>query len=138
MPSIRNMMLSLFCAALLGHAAMLPPSFIDSVVAIGHNEQAPGGPATWITEASGFFYGYLVQEDPDPTKRRYEIYLITNRHVIQNHAVIFFRLNPKQQSDQGQVFDVPMIDQRGIPAWFTHKDPTVDIAAAQINWQLLQ
>jgi hypothetical protein len=131
MRSIRNRMLSLFCAALLGHAAVIPPLFINSVVAIGHNEQTPGGPATWVTEASGFLYGYLVQDDPDPLKRGYDVYLITNRHVIQNHAVVFIRLNPKQQSDQGQVFNAPAIN------WFTHKDPTVDIAAARINWQLL-
>src|SRR5579863_1743531 len=119
-------------------AALLPPSFINSVVAIGHNEPNPNGPPTWVTEASGFLYGYLVQDDPDPAKRRYEIYLITSRHVIANHTVVFIRLNPKQASDQGQVFDAPLIDQRGIPGWFTHRDPNVDIAATRINWKLLQ
>jgi hypothetical protein len=31
-----------------------------------------------------------------------------------------------------------MIDPQGAPTWFTHKDPNIDIAAARINWKLLQ
>jgi hypothetical protein len=78
----------------------------------------------------------LVGGDPDPAKRQYEIYLITNRHVVQNRQ-IFVRLNPKQLSDQGQVFDIPPIDSRSLPTWFTSQDPSVDIAGARINWKIL-
>jgi S1-C subfamily serine protease len=120
------------------HASLLPPSFVNAVVSIGHTEPNPNGPPVWITEASGFFYGYLVQDDPDPAKRQYEIYLVTNRHVIANHSVVFIRLNPKQTSDQGQVFDAPMTDEHGMPTWFTHRDQNIDIAAIRINWKLLQ
>ena len=129
-------LLACFISAI--QAALLPPSYINSVVAIGHNQPNPNGPTTWVTEASGFFYGYLIQDDPDPAKRRYEIYLITNRHVIANHTVVFIRLNPKQTSDQAQVFDARMTDERGQPTWFSHKDPNVDIAATRMNWTLLQ
>ena len=129
-------------AAFTLKASLLPPSLINAVAAIGHNEllnpATPNGPTRWVTEASGFFYGYLVQDDPDPAKRQYEVYLITNRHVIANHTVIFVRLNPRQTSDQGQVFDSPMIDERGAPTWFVHQNPNVDIAGIRINWQLLQ
>jgi S1-C subfamily serine protease len=138
MRRMRQLAVLLFFFACAVQATLLPPSFVNSVVAIGHNETHPNGPPTWITEASGFFYGYLVQDDPDPAKRLYEIYLITNRHVIANHTTVFIRLNPKQTSDQGQVFDASMIDERGVPTWFTHKDPTIDIAATRINWKVLQ
>ena len=138
MRSVRNVIVSWTVSALLGHAALIPPFFINSVVAIGHPESNPDGVQTWVTEGSGFFYGFLVQDDPDPQKRRYEIYLITNRHVIQNHNIVFIRLNPKEQSDQGQIFDIPAIDQQGLPSWFTHKDSNVDIAATRVNWTFLQ
>jgi hypothetical protein len=74
----------------------------------------------------------LVQDDADPAKRQYEIYLITNRHVITNHEVVSVRMNPKKNSDQGQIFDTQ------IKAWFTHRDPNIDIAAVRMNWQRLQ
>lgn len=121
----------LIVTSLAGHAAQIPPFFINSVVAIGHNERQSNGAQIWVTEASGFFYGYLVQDDPDPSKRRYETYLITNRHVIANRASVWVRMNPKKATDEGQVFDTAGKD------WFTHQNSDVDIAAARINWQLL-
>ncbi len=127
---LRTLALGLL-AAVSARAALLPPFFVNSVVAIGHNEADGHGAQHWVTEASGFFYGYLAQDDPDPLKRRYEIYLVTNRHVIANHAVVSVRLNPKKASDEGQIFDTPISD------WFTHPDSNVDVAAARINWQVL-
>lgn len=69
------------------NAAVLPPFFLSAVVAIGHTENVVGG-TRWFTEGSGFFYGFLAQSDPDPAKRRYEIYLVTNRHVVANKATV--------------------------------------------------
>jgi hypothetical protein len=122
----------LLAFALSVRAALLPPSFINSVVAIGHSESNADGSRKWVTEASGFFYGYLVHDDPDPAKRGYEIYLVTNHHVIADHATVWVRMNPKNTSDEGQVFDIPG------SAWFGHRDSSVDVSAARINWQLLQ
>jgi|SRR5579862_4172410 len=119
-------------AAVVTNAALIPPFFIDSVVAIGHNEPNKDGSQRWVTEASGFLYGYLVQNDTDPAKRQYEVYLVTNRHVIMSHALVSFRMNPAKTSEQGMVFDTPIKD------WFTHKDSNVDIVAVRINWQFLK
>src|SRR5580698_7385870 len=73
-------------SASLVQAAQVPASFINSVVALGcmgaastHGE--PPHPQ-WITEGTGFFYGYLVKNDTDPLKRGYETYLVTARHVV--------------------------------------------------------
>jgi hypothetical protein len=57
--------LLILCVAGAVRAALLPPGFINAVVALGHNQPNPTGPPTWVTEASGFFYGYLVKDDPD-------------------------------------------------------------------------
>jgi hypothetical protein len=133
-----SVFLLMFAVTAIGRAAKIPPSWLNAVVAIGHNEATPSGPV-WVTEASGFFYGYLVQDDPTPAKRRYEIYLVTNRHVIANHAAIEIRLNPKNTADQGEVFPLSMFDadtQRA--SWFTHNDEAVDVAGTRINWKLLQ
>jgi hypothetical protein len=75
-------------------AALLPPKFVSSVVAIGHNERGQDGTLRWITDASGFFYGFLAINDPDSLKRQYELFVMTNRHVIENRQVISIRLNP--------------------------------------------
>lgn len=120
-----------FFAAAFGRAALIPPFFVSSVVAVGHMDRNPDGSGKWTTEASGFFYGYLVKDDPEPTRRLYETFLVTNRHVIVGHTIVSIRLNPKKSSDEGKVFNTPAGD------WFTHPDPTVDIAAARVNWGLL-
>jgi Trypsin-like peptidase domain len=137
MRKIICLVVCLLCCVCAAYATLLPPSFVNSVVALGHNELRQDGSSVWVTEASGFFYGYLVQDDPDAAKRQYEMYLVTNRHVILNHNVIYVRMNPTKVSDQGQVFDAPMFEG-GVPQWFTHKDAAVDIAATRINWKLLQ
>src|ERR1700733_15249687 len=91
----------------LSDAAQLPPAFADAVVAIGcfgptstHGE--PLHPA-WITEGTGFFYGYLVKEDSYPAKKLYEPYLVPARHVVEEHiqslhSDLNIRLNPKDSS----------------------------------------
>jgi len=128
---MRSILLSLW-ASVSSPAALVPPIFVHAVVAIGHMQPNSSGPPTWVTEGSAFFYGYLIGNDPDPAKRRYEVYLVTNRHVVQGRKEITVRLNPKQSSDPAQVFDVVSND------WFTHRDASVDVACARINWRLLQ
>ncbi len=134
---LRFLVWLLTASSQIGYAARIPPSWLNAVVAVGHTEAGPA--RSWATEASGFFYGYLLHDDPDPVKRQYEIFLITNRHVIANHAKVEIRLNPKKTSDQGEVFSIPMIDPgTGKPTWFTHKDDSIDVAGTTINWKLLQ
>ena len=125
------------CLTVSVEAALLPPSFVSSVVAIGHNERGQDGLMRWVTDGSGFFYGFLVVNDPDPAKRQYQLYVMTNRHVIDGRRVISVRLNPKKLSEQGQVFDIPAVDSTGKPQWFTHRDPNVDVAGVQANPKFL-
>jgi hypothetical protein len=131
MGSIFRTAILLLGISFLGEAALLPPAFINAVAAIGHRETN----GTWVTEASGFFYGYLIQDDPEPTKRQYRVFLVTNWHVINNHNVVSVRLNPKNAADPGQIFDLPPVTD-GRATWFFNKD--IDIAGASINWQFLQ
>jgi hypothetical protein len=76
-----------FVVALIGyagcaHAAVVPPEFLDCVVALGVMVPATeaGQPPrsdlpsrlVWATEGTGFFYGHLIKDGPDPKQRAYE------------------------------------------------------------------
>jgi hypothetical protein len=87
----------------------------------------------WATAGSGFFYGFLAVNDPDPAQRQYQLYIMTNKHVIEGRGLISVRLNPKKVSEQGQVFDLPLVDNTGKRQWFTHPDPNVDVAGIQVS-----
>ena len=126
-------------------------------------EVVPGQPCSvqWHTEGTGFLYGYLVEDNSDPAKRRYEVFLVTNRHVIEEHVAsqialkaqqqqqsqpipgcppaptpdetsIGIRLNPLKSSTEGKQFTIPITD------WFFHPDRNVDIAAVRLNGKLLR
>ncbi|MGI9069926.1 MAG: S1 family peptidase [Bryobacteraceae bacterium] len=129
-------------------AAMIPPLYLRAVVALG-SMQMRGEPGhspglEWTTEGTGFLYGYLVSDNPDQSKRQYELYLVTNRHVILEHAQsgqksISVRLNPATASAHVQQFDLSIVPepQHAHETWFFHPDPNIDIAAIRINAQFL-
>lgn len=147
----------------LVNATQVPPYFPDAVVALGSARPLVSGPpcaVQWVTEGTGFLYGYLVKGDPDPTKRMYAVYLVTNRHVIEDHAttqaisrlqqaqsaqsgencgttftaegMISVRMNPLNSSLQGRKFDLPVKD------WSYHPTKDVDIAAILLDPQSLK
>lgn len=101
-------------------AALIPPLFVDCVVAIGFSGPGVmnGVPVAkmWHTIGTGFFYGKLFKDDPDITKRIYSTYLVTAKHVIasynnlkrQNKDIppLSIRINPTDASSQGKEFDV--------------------------------
>jgi hypothetical protein len=154
-------LLVFFCADISG-GALIPPMWTDAVVALGSMQLrvVPGQPCTvqWFTEGTGFLYGFLTQNDPDPSKRLYEVYLVTNRHVIDEHvagqlaakaqhgqvipgcpapppvdeASISIRLNPLKSSSEGRQFSVPIKD------WFFHPNSDVDVAAVLLDGRLLK
>src|ERR1035441_7443825 len=86
----RMFLISISLISTFAGATLVPPQLANAVVALGSMQPVmlPGQPCVmqWATEGTGFLYGYLVQNDPDPTKRMYEVYLVTNRHVIEDHA----------------------------------------------------
>lgn len=106
--------------------ALIPPFFIDCVVAIGTivNDQTH-----WM--GTGFLFGELFEETEDKTNI-YSVYLVTNKHVIQNLDLILVRFNP--QSDQSAK-DYPIIlkDKDGNLQWTGHPDPDVDVAVIAVN-----
>lgn len=120
-------------------ADQIPPFFVDAVAALGRIDvRTPGQPPEWITEASGFLYGYLVKDEPDVTKRMYELYLVTNRHVLANHTHIFVRLNPEKSNDPVKQFPLALKDDKGQDQWFSHPTATIDISVLPLNVSYLR
>jgi S1-C subfamily serine protease len=66
--------------------AVIPPFYSYCVVAIGGrvSDIQNGKPINtrWVPVGTGFFYGQLSKPDPDLTKRQYNVYLATAKHVV--------------------------------------------------------
>jgi len=110
--------------------ALIPPFYIDCVAAIGTGENE----RHWV--ASGFLYGCRLP--PNANKERdYQVYLVTNRHVLSGMDKAYLRFNPQAEKDARE-FGLDLFDDAGKPLWFTHPDDQIDVAVAPINFDLLQ
>ena len=69
--------------------ALIPPFFLDCVVAIGFDSPTAGRQYA----ATGFLYGKLMTEQGD--KKTYQVFLVTNKHVVQDAQVAWLRFNPE-------------------------------------------
>jgi S1-C subfamily serine protease len=148
-----------FCSA---KAALLPPTMIDGVVALGAmmNTAAPGQPAKieWVTLGTGFFYGFKTKDDPDVTKRLYDVYLVTAGHVVaefkdsriaegQQSLDLSVRINLKDPNEPSQTFKIPFNPHPPENTWFFHPNfdpktvsavPDYDIAVVRVNGEMIK
>ena len=128
-----------FCTGLLLRSAQIPPFFVDSVVALGRYEtRVPGQPAEWTTEASGFLYGFAEDKETDPAKHMYGLYLVTNRHVLANHAQVAVRLNAIKATDIVKEISIALKDEKGNDLWISHPNPSIDISVVHLNARWLR
>lgn len=112
--------------------ALIPPFFLDCVVAIGFVTADEVRYA-----ATGFLVGHLTQNAPEVQDRKYRLYLVTNRHVFKGRNVAKLRFNPSGNLP-AKVYDLPLIDADGKPQWHGYPDEGVDVAVQSINAELLQ
>jgi S1-C subfamily serine protease len=112
--------------------ALIPPFFLDAVVAIG--DVVDGGRTQYI--GTGFLYGRSLEEEDLPV-RRYQLFLISNRHILQGKEAVKVRFNPEGDAPARE-YEAPLVDEDGELLWSAHDDPEVDIAALPINSRLLQ
>jgi hypothetical protein len=139
---VRSLAAAALCLVLSqAHAALLPPYFVSSVVALGSVQTVvePGKPPVtkWVTEGTGFFFGYLVQPDDDPVKRQYAVFLVTAGHVVKLHPpnekkMIGIRVDATEVSAKSQDFEIP------IDNWFFHPNGEIDLAAVSIPIDILK
>ena len=112
--------------------ALIPPFFLDCVVAIGFMVQDEVR-----YRATGFLLGHLVDNAPEVEHRKYRLYLVTNRHVLKGQRVAKLRFNPSGGLP-AKVYDLPLVDSNGNPGWQGHADENVDVAVQTINADLLR
>ncbi len=116
--------------------ALLPPIFLDCVVALG--VAGGGGNAKWV--ASGFLYG----ERMSPGLNQYAVFLVTARHVVddlksamasaaagQGASNVVMRFNP-EPGRSAREFPLPM-DQ-----WFIDDAASKHVAVAPVNIDFLR
>lgn len=111
--------------------ALVPPVFINSVVAIG--SRTVDGSTAWL--ASGFIYGhhlFAVNE----TQSRFRTYLVSNRHVLANAQNLVLRFNP---SDGGPAREFSIAFSEDRPGQrLLHPDASIDLGAVPINVNALR
>lgn len=107
--------------------ALIPPFFSDCVVAIGTGDNA--SERRWI--ASGFLYGVPI----NAPLRDYQVYLVTNRHVLMGLDNAYLRCNP-QTDKPAREFHLTLFDGER-PLWFAHPDDEIDVAVMPIHFDLL-
>ena len=111
--------------------ALIPPHFMDCVVAIGIKRS--GADTAWV--ASGFFYGHKVS-GPTAQQKKYKVYLVTNRHVFREMSDAVIRCNPVGRYNAKE-FDLKLEDTKGEPVWISHQNKDIDVAAVAINFKIL-
>jgi hypothetical protein len=130
-------------------AALIPPFFLDCVVAIGYRPlMAVIGPdgktliaqrGPFIPVASGFLYGHFLKKVSD-TENEIRTYLVTNDHVLadvervekqqidevsklvsaRESPTMFLRFNPKA-TGRAQDFSVPIHNPNPVQNWVRDK-----------------
>ena len=101
--------------------ALLPPAYLDAVVALG----IPDSNGSIQYKATGFLYGHPVGESGGD----YRIFLITNRHVVEHIDMLKARFNRPMGSDS-KIYNVRLRGNDGSMLWTGH--PSSDVAAVPI------
>jgi|GEM_PF-175465 len=108
--------------------ALLPPVFLDAVVAIGFGDDP--AKRQWI--GTGFLFGKVVDPSIEESKRQYKIWLITNRHVLEGLKSIYIKFNSIQNT-ASKDYKVELIARNGKPRWIGHQNTNIDVASIIIN-----
>jgi hypothetical protein len=107
--------------------SLLPPDFIDSVVAIGDLIR---GEKPWV--GSGFIYGSLEKE-PDsgwgPEGKRVTLWLVTNRHVSEELKDPIIRFD---STTNGNAVQINLKKIARTSHWSSHPDPLIDVSVIQL------
>ena len=148
MPLFLMMLIAALCWPSLTSAALIPPFFLDNVVALGNEALRQSDPSQppkleWVTVGTGFFYGYLAQDDPEAEKRKYQIFLVTAKHVVDEYRKaqqenpklddMRVRVNPKNSLSVAQEFPLPSRPGANEATWFFHPNPSIDILPIRLE-----
>ncbi len=108
--------------------ALLPPFFLDTVVAIGIGDDP--SKRQWI--GTGFLFGEIVDDNPEIKDKRYKLWLITNKHVLVGLKDIYIKVNATQGTNSKD-YKVHLAFNNGRSRWVGHSNEDTDVAALSIN-----
>lgn len=108
--------------------ALLPPFYLDSVIAIGLGDDAKE--RKWI--GTGFIYGNLIPKNKAEDRDKYKLWLITNKHVLSGLSKIFIKLN-SASDPSSKDYSVQLVARNGRMRWIGHPDEETDVAAIYLN-----
>lgn len=107
---------------------LIPPFFLDCVVAIGISATRKKQKIV----ASGFLYGDFVSKKDEGTSI-YMVYLVTNRHVFEGLREAWVRFNPQEADEPSREYRLPLLDKNtDQPLWLTHPRKEIDVALIPI------
>ena len=108
--------------------ALIPPAFLNTVVALG----ASTNDGTIEYTATGFLYGDPSGVKDENDAEQYRLFLVTNRHVFQRALersdTLHARFN-KQMETGSNVYSIPLKHA----SWTVHPDPDADVAVLNLN-----
>ncbi len=116
--------------------ALLPPAFLNSVVALG----SPSNDGKMQYSATGFVYGSPAGVNNENGQMTYRIYLVTNKHVFENTSgnnQLHVRFN-RAVGAEPSIYSIPLKKTDGSTAWTLHPSSDVDVAVLGINYQTLK
>ena len=114
--------------------ALIPPFFLDCVVAIGVKNS--DGLKSWI--GTGFLIGRFFRQR-DEGLNDYHIFLVTNKHVLEGKNSVVVRFNPQPQSNEpARDYDLTLIAEGGNKRWTEHPTKEIDVAVISINLKILR
>lgn len=112
--------------------ALLPPFFLDSVVALGVGDDTKS--RRWI--GTGFIYGNLIANGAAAQDKRYNLWLMTNKHVLEGLQAVYLKFN-SAAGPNSKDFRVPLIARNGRLNWIGHPEDKTDVAAIFLNAEFM-
>lgn len=107
--------------------ALIPPSYLDAIVAIGTASEE--NPVRLV--ATGFFYGFPRDVDPTGEAKSHNIFLVTNRHVIEGKKELTVRVN-RRANERAKLFLSLLKAPDGSDTWINHPGGA-DVAITHID-----
>ena len=123
----------------LAVAAVIPPEWLYCVVAIGVKAEKVDNRRPVQKEAidwkgTGFLFGRF-EEKIDAKTNRYYVYMVTNKHMLQDKKSIVIRFN-REANEPAKDYDIQLIND-GKPTWTGHPKESIDVAVIAINANIL-
>ncbi|MDE2779235.1 MAG: serine protease [Chloroflexota bacterium] len=107
--------------------ALLPPNYMDAVVALGTEKEK----GEFLGTATGFLYGAPTGAQNEEGNPFYRIFLVTNRHVVEGIDQLTTRFN-RSETLETRMYNIPLRNPDGSIRWTLHPDPKCDVAVIPI------